>query len=251
MSPGFLSNVDPTKPWTLFGFMWRNVLAEQPLVKRVSALPEVLPGFMQAVLAHCEVAQQFAARLNLDERLQKNLLVCNEAWNGSGVPGKLKGEAIPRTVRVLLVAEEAIYVRHFLGSDAITPALKQRGGVTLDPVIAQRFCASAEHLLERSHLGSPNVRATVLSAEPGPRPLMSDEQLEAAAHALADFADLKSPHLVGHSAAVAKLTAEAARHFGLPESGITLIRRAGYVHDVGRVGVSSGIWGKPGPLTEA
>jgi HD-GYP domain-containing protein (c-di-GMP phosphodiesterase class II) len=250
VSPGFLSNVDPAKPWTMLGFMWRNVLAEQPLLKRVSALPEVLPGFMQAILAHCEVAQQFAARLNLDERLQKNLLACNEAWNGSGVPGKLKGEAIPRAVRVLLVAEEAIYLRHFLGADAVVPALKQRGGVTLDPVITRRFCASAEHLLERSQFGSPNIREAALSAEPGPRPRMSDEQLEAGAQALADFADLKAPHLTGHSAAVGRLAAGAARHFGLPESDLTLIRRAGYVHDAGGVGVSAGIWCKPGPLTD-
>jgi HD-GYP domain-containing protein (c-di-GMP phosphodiesterase class II) len=251
ISPGFLANVDPTKPWTMLGFMWRNVLVEQPLLKRVSALPEVLPGFMQAILAHCEVAQQFAARLKLDQRLQTNLLVCNEAWNGGGVPGKLKGEAIPRTVRVLLVAEEAIYIRHFLGADAVVPALKQRGGVTLDPAIAQRFCASAEHLLERSQFGSPHIREAVLSAEPGQRPLMSEEQLEAAAHALADFADLKSPHFVGHSTAVSQLAAQAARQCGWPESDITLIRRAGCVHEVGGVGVSSRLWCKPGPLTEA
>lgn len=251
VSPGFLAHVDPTKPWTMLGFMWRNVLAEQPLLKRLSALPEVLPGFMQAVLAHCEVASQFAARLNLDERLQQNLLVCNEAWNGSGIPGKLRGEAIPRAVRVLLVAEEAIYIRHFLGAEAVIPALKQRGGVTLDPAIVQRFCASAEHLLERAQLGSPNLRQAVLSVEPDPRLKLSDEQVEAAARALADFADLKAPHFTGHSAAVGQLAAQAARQFGLPESDITLIRRAGYVHEVGQVGVSSGIWGKPGPLTDA
>ena len=28
------------------------------------------------------------------------------------------------------------------------------------------------------------------------------------------------------------------------------LRRAGLLHDIGRVGVSAGIWGKPGPLTE-
>ena len=29
------------------------------------------------------------------------------------------------------------------------------------------------------------------------------------------------------------------------------VRRAGLIHDVGRVGVSTGIWDKPGPLTES
>jgi HD-GYP domain-containing protein (c-di-GMP phosphodiesterase class II) len=80
---------------------------------------------------------------------------------------------------------------------------------------------------------------------------MTDEQLEAGAQALADFADLKSPHFVGHSAAVGQLAGQAARRFRLPESDISLIRRAGYAQDVGRVGVSAGSWCKPGPLTDA
>lgn len=250
VSPGFLANVDPSKPWTMLGFMWRNLLPDQSPLKRVGALPEVLPAFMQAVLAHCEVASQFAARLNLDQHLQQNLLHCSEAWNGSGIPGKLKGEGIPRTVRVLLVAEEAIYVHHFIGADVVVPALKQRGGKTLDPHIAQRFIASAEHLIERSQLGSPTIRHVVLSSEPKPYRMMTDEQLEAGAQAFADFADLKSPHLSGHSACVARLSAESAVRFGLTSSEASLIRRAGYIHNVGQVGVSSGILCKPAPLTE-
>jgi len=49
---------------------------------------------------------------------------------------------------------------------------------------------------------------------------------------------------------VANLAAEAARFSGLPISEVTTIRRAGLVHDLGRLGVSNAIWDKPGPLTD-
>jgi len=49
---------------------------------------------------------------------------------------------------------------------------------------------------------------------------------------------------------VAELAAKAARRCGLPEADAVTIRRAGLLHDIGRVGVSAGIWGKPGPLSE-
>jgi HD-GYP domain-containing protein (c-di-GMP phosphodiesterase class II)/DNA-binding CsgD family transcriptional regulator len=75
--------------------------------------------------------------------------------------------------------------------------------------------------------------------------------LETALQALANFADLKSPYMVNHSTAVAELAAAAAHQYGLPASDVCLVRRAGYVHAIGRVGVSAGIWGKPGPLSEA
>ena len=44
---------------------------------------------------------------------------------------------------------------------------------------------------------------------------------------------------------IAELAAEAARRCGLAEADIVAIWRAGMLHDVGRTGVSAGIWGKP------
>jgi HD-GYP domain-containing protein (c-di-GMP phosphodiesterase class II) len=65
--------------------------------------------------------------------------------------------------------------------------------------------------------------------------------------AVADFVDLKSPFLVGHSSGVADLAAAAAEGMGLPAAEAVMIRRAGWLHDIGRIGVSSSIWAEPGP----
>ena len=66
---------------------------------------------------------------------------------------------------------------------------------------------------------------------------------------VADFADLKSPWTRGHSRAVASLADDAGRHVGLDAAACDHLRRAGLVHDLGRVAVENGIWDKPGPLT--
>jgi HD-GYP domain-containing protein (c-di-GMP phosphodiesterase class II) len=68
--------------------------------------------------------------------------------------------------------------------------------------------------------------------------------------AIADLVDLKTPYLAGHSRGVAQLAAEAGRVLGLPDDEITTLRRAGLLHDLGRLGVSNAIWDKPGSLTE-
>jgi DNA-binding CsgD family transcriptional regulator len=47
---------------------------------------------------------------------------------------------------------------------------------------------------------------------------------------------------------VANLAGEAARIAGLPTADLTTLRRAGLIHDLGRLGVSNAIWDKPGPL---
>jgi HD-GYP domain-containing protein (c-di-GMP phosphodiesterase class II) len=68
---------------------------------------------------------------------------------------------------------------------------------------------------------------------------------------VADFTDLRSPSRAGHSCAVARLAATAARLCGLPHREIVTLRRAALVHDIGMHGVPASILGKPGPLTSA
>ena len=75
------------------------------------------------------------------------------------------------------------------------------------------------------------------------------DALDAVLAAFADFADLKSPWIRGHSRRVASLAEEAGRHAGLDDAACDDLRRAGLVHDLGRVAVENGIWDKPGPLT--
>ena len=88
----------------------------------------------------------------------------------------------------------------------------------------------------------------VIGAEPALAVVLSGERFDAALGAIANFVDLKSPYTLGHAQAVAELVASAAEQLGLPETEVRTLRRAGLVHDLGRLGVSNSIWDKPGPL---
>jgi HD-GYP domain-containing protein (c-di-GMP phosphodiesterase class II)/DNA-binding CsgD family transcriptional regulator len=48
---------------------------------------------------------------------------------------------------------------------------------------------------------------------------------------------------------VADLAESTARGLGLPEAESRTVRRAGLVHDLGRLGVPNTVWDKPGPLS--
>jgi HD-GYP domain-containing protein (c-di-GMP phosphodiesterase class II) len=89
----------------------------------------------------------------------------------------------------------------------------------------------------------------VIAAEPALAVELSEEQLDGALAAIANFVDLKSPYTLGHSVAVAELAEEAGRRLGLPPEQALLLRRAGFVHGFGRLGVSNSIWDRPGPLS--
>jgi HD-GYP domain-containing protein (c-di-GMP phosphodiesterase class II) len=91
--------------------------------------------------------------------------------------------------------------------------------------------------------------AAVMGAEPAPAVTIDHGQLDIALRAVADFADIKSPYLRGHSTGVAELASTAATAAGLSDDIAATVRRAALVHDIGRVGVSNEIWDHPGPLS--
>ena len=89
----------------------------------------------------------------------------------------------------------------------------------------------------------------VLALDPALSQRVSGTELDAVLLAMADLVDQKSPQFAGHSRGVATLAGEAARICDLPNDEITSIRRAGLIHDLGRLGVSNAVWDKPGLLT--
>lgn len=196
----------------------------------------------------CEVAQRLAERLGFGEGIQLALGQVFERWDGRGIPGRVKGEGIALAMRIVALAQDAITFHRLEGIEAAVTMARQRKGTIYDPRMVECFCQQAPQLL--AGFEQEPSWEVVLSLEPGTRTRLSDEQFDNACRAIADFADIKSPYTLGHSVGVAELAAQGARHCGLPEADRVALRRAGLLHDVGRVAVSAGIWGKPGPLSE-
>ena len=102
-------------------------------------------------------------------------------------------------------------------------------------------------------LGSLNESTwdEVISSDPHLGARMGDDELDDALAVLGDYADLKSPSWAGHSRAVGRLASAAATDLGLPTDLVRDVRRAGYVHDLGVIGVSNAVWDAPRVLNAA
>jgi putative nucleotidyltransferase with HDIG domain len=66
---------------------------------------------------------------------------------------------------------------------------------------------------------------------------------------LSEIIDLQDPYVLGHSKQVSKYASEIARLMGLNEKQTDLIRKAGLLHDIGKLGISKEILTKPTKLT--
>jgi HD-GYP domain-containing protein (c-di-GMP phosphodiesterase class II) len=208
------------------------------------------PGITRAAFtAHCEVAQRLAERLELGDPVRAALGQLYERWDGRGLPNGLRGEAIAPAVRVVSLVHDALAIHDVHGADAALAAVRERRGAAYDPRAADRFGEIGGALLAK-YADEPSWDE-ILRLEPGARTVLPEDRLDRACLAMADFADIKSPYSVGHSRGVAEVAAGAAASCGLGGDDVTAVRRAGLLHDVGSVGISSAIWSKPGPLTES
>jgi HD-GYP domain-containing protein (c-di-GMP phosphodiesterase class II)/DNA-binding CsgD family transcriptional regulator len=191
----------------------------------------------EGLRAHCEMAEALALRLGLSAGVRAGLGAAFEQWNGRGLPRRVARDAIPLASRIVFVARDVEVLARVRGADDACAALRARSGAAYDPSVVAAFLDAAPALL--SALESDSPWDDVLAREPSPRPWVSEGRLDVVLTAFADFVDLKSPSLVGHSRQVASLVGDSVE-----------LRRAALVHDLGRVAVANGIWDKPGPLTD-
>jgi HD-GYP domain-containing protein (c-di-GMP phosphodiesterase class II) len=198
------------------------------------------------IAQHAAMAQALAEELRLSDDVSDALGAAYEQWDGDGWPGKLQGDAIPVAARLAQLAEFVEVAYRVGGLEAAKATATKRSRTQFDPALAALLCEHAGAVL--GDLDSVSTWDTVIAAEPALAVVVAGARFDAALEAIANFVDLKSPYTSGHSRAVADLAAAAASQLGLPADEVVTLRRAGLVHDFGRLGVSNAIWDKRGPL---
>ncbi len=195
---------------------------------------------------HWLATDALATRLELGDEVRASLAQTFERWDGKGLLS-LRRDQILLSARLIHVADVATAFHRHHGVQAAISAAAERSGKMLDPELVALFRREAADILRDTD--DPSPWESTLRAEPALARRLSEDELDRALEAIADFSDLKSPWTIGHARAVAVLAAEAAREYGLREEDVRLIRRAALVQDLGRLGVPNSIWDKPGPLT--
>jgi HD-GYP domain-containing protein (c-di-GMP phosphodiesterase class II) len=152
-------------------------------------------------------------------------------------------------VRVVHLSHDMEALARLFSPERALEAARDRRDRTYDPAIVDVFLQHGNEWFAR--LAKTEPWDAVMDLEPQPRRVLDGESLENALLMAADFIDLKSPYMGGHSRRCAQLAANAAEVLGFSEDAVTTLRRAALVHDFGTTAVPNSIWDKPGSLTRA
>lgn len=232
-------------------FMASNLAKGSPLPKRIALMAQMAAtGRRQQVEryhGHCAAAGLLAAEMGLPAAVQNAVSFSFERWDGSGGPVGVSGEQIPIELRVAIVADVAGVFSRVAGVAGAVAMAKERRGRQFDPAVVDALIADPDGILSQPD----DVWAEALVQAPSDDELLSDAQVDQMLVALGDFADMKCPFTLGHSRAVAALAASAAVRGEMSDEQVRDLRRAGHVHNLGRIGVSSLIWEKAAALSPA
>jgi HD-GYP domain-containing protein (c-di-GMP phosphodiesterase class II) len=243
--------VDMGRPLAAGSFVLGHLGSGRPLIQRartgIAFLGDGRRAVQDMVENHWMATNELAAALELGDEVRDSLYQTFERWDGKGAPAEARGAQIRVAARLVNLADVVEVFQRAGGVEAAIAVARERSGTQFDPDLVELFCAEAPALF--AELDAVTSWDAVIAAEPALAVVLSDEQLDTSLHAIGGFVDLKSPWTIGHSRGVAELAAEATRGLGLAGDDVVLVRRAGLVHDLGRLGVANTIWDKRGPLS--
>ena len=196
---------------------------------------------------HAYATEQLATQLGLPTEVCTAVAQTFERHDGKGAPDGRRGDDIAVTARVVNFADVLSVFYCVGGADVAVEVARQRSGTQFDPSLVELVARDSAAVFR--DLDDACRSDVVLAAEPAIGPPLTGDQLDAALEAVADFVDVKSPYTLGHSRSVADRAAAAAAVMSWPAADVTHVRRAAWLHDVGRLGVSNAVWDKAAPLS--
>lgn len=248
--------VDSQSTFALGQFVLRHTGPGEPLRRRAQRLIGIIRHgdelADELVQTRCTRGANIVRQLGFGDAVAAGVYALDEHWNGKGRASGLAGEAIPLNARVALLAQVVDVFHAVSGPFAAIGEVRKRAGTWFDPTVVDAFRAICDDGNFWSGLADEGLRERVASMEPIACVITIDEdRLDVIAEAFADIIDAKSSFTGGHSRRVARYADMLADRLSLSPVRRRWLRRASLLHDIGKLGVSTGVLDKPGRLDAA
>ena len=231
-----------------------HTLPESPLLARARRMLSIAanPNAVNQSFMHsrCSRGAQIALAIGLANEAAECIRALDEHWDGQGQPYHTQGDQIPVLARIACIAQTMEVFSTTFGLGAAYEVVRARSRRWFDPQLVQ-----AAHAFRQDDAFWQGVQNNArgelrqLDMSTGTR-AASPSSIDSVCNAFAQIVDAKSPFTGEHSSRVAHYAVEIAQSLGFDTLRTQQMRRAGLLHDVGKLAVSNAILDKPGPLSD-
>lgn len=218
---------------------------------RIAKLAHVGPRIAaELVEIRCRRGAEIVLQLGLGSGAAEAVRALDEHWDGRGHPRGLQGDEIPIVARILTLAQTLEVFAMRGGATHALSVVRDRAGRWFDPLVVAACAGLERDLAEWCALDTQPMKLRVVEAEPGGAALLAGPQaMDRIAEVFAQIVDAKSPFTGAHSQRVTNRAVAISARLGWDAEAIADVRRAGLLHDLGKLTVPNTILDKPSPLT--
>jgi putative nucleotidyltransferase with HDIG domain len=208
------------------------------------------PVAQKLVRARSDRGAKVALQLGFPRSTAHVIRSIDEQWDGGGLPDGKRGDEIPLLSRIANLAQTLETVRSQRGIAQAVEAAREKRGRWFEPRLVDLVREWENDGEWWQKLQSNDLTSEVLALKPSNHVRLVDEKgVDDVARAFADIIDTKSPFTYHHSTRVAEYACGIGERAGLSPEEIRGLRRAAWLHDIGKLGVPSRVLDKSGPLT--
>ena len=237
-------------------FVLTHTGLESSMLDRIRAIVNIMKNggeiSRDLIEARCHRGADIARQMGFSNNVADAIQNLDEHWDGSGKPeGKIRRD-IPVGSQVALLAQVADVFFISQGQEAAIKEVSLRSGTWFDADLVEVFLNMSQLDEFWELLKSDDLEQRIMTLEPEEHIRLADEDyLDRVAKGFAMVVDSKSPFTAGHSERVAVFADLIAEKMGYEPSRRRWLRRAGLLHDLGKLAISNQILDKPSRLTEA
>jgi putative nucleotidyltransferase with HDIG domain len=250
-----IRKIDWTNPLQGLANCWENCAPGgstiEKLLKMAAILRSGAEGARKITEIRCERGAEIARKLQLPESSAQAILHLDEHWDGGGSPRRLRGEEVSLLGRICCLAQTVEVFHTLYGLPSACQMARARRGTWFDPNLVDALLATTGDHLFWASLNGADLMREIGQWEPEDVMLLADDaRLDQIAEAFASVVDAKSPWTFLHSTRVAEIAVGIAEEFQCSPGLVQDVRRAGLLHDIGKLGVSNLILDKAGRPTD-
>ncbi len=221
--------------------------------RKLATLAAVGPqGARELFQIRCARGAEIARRIGCGPHVAQAIHDMDEHWDGGGHPRGLRGPEIPLLARVMGLAQVMEIFWGLGGPAGAIGVARSRCHTWFDPDLVRAAEAISGDTSLWEDLFAPDLCSRILAQMPEGRGVpIDDERLDMVSAAFAMIIDGKSPYTFDHSTRVADYAVSIGRQMSMTAAQLRRLRRAGLVHDLGKLTVPNSILEYPGKLDDA
>ncbi|ABO48561.1 metal dependent phosphohydrolase [Desulforamulus reducens MI-1] len=212
--------------------------------------------FTTGTFKHCKKGYELFKNHSLFKSIADIVLYHHDRWDGRNNASGLKREEIPIESRIIHLSDridvlirEDIYILE--QKEYICRQINQEKNKIFDPQLVEAFNDISNRECFWLDLHSPFLNEILSHHCPVITKELGLAEVLSVADTMSKVIDFKSPFTRRHSSGVANVASFLALKAGFSAEQCDIIKVAGLLHDLGKLGIPDSVLDKPGKLTKS